>query len=287
MTKDAQFALRRGGHAARVLHRGRRCQARHAAAALRGRCSAAASPPSPPPPPLAHIADAPTSPWPCSHREVHPQRPLLPDLQLRQQDHPGAAEPLHALQVPSPEPRRRPRAAAARGGRRRVRCLLRQPLCALPWRDAGRRCNRAALPGLPAAACRVKLGEGGMDALITLGAGDMRRTLNILQVGECGCRLGEAAGPAGWCRRHHPPPWLAATAAAAGAASALSDLLAHAVLHCALPAPSVPHDDPPAMPAPAAVLPHVGGCGGREGRLPLHGQPAAVRHRRRRHLAAQ
>jgi len=29
--------------------------------------------------------------------------------------------------------------------------------------------------------CRVKLGKGGMDALITLGAGDMRRTLNILQ----------------------------------------------------------------------------------------------------------
>lgn len=28
---------------------------------------------------------------------------------------------------------------------------------------------------------RVKLGKGGMDALITLGAGDMRRTLNILQ----------------------------------------------------------------------------------------------------------
>ena len=32
------------------------------------------------------------------------------------------------------------------------------------------------------AKCRVKLGEGGMDALVTLGAGDMRRTLNILQV---------------------------------------------------------------------------------------------------------
>ena len=28
---------------------------------------------------------------------------------------------------------------------------------------------------------RVKLGPGGMDALVTLGAGDMRRTLNILQ----------------------------------------------------------------------------------------------------------
>ena len=31
-------------------------------------------------------------------------------------------------------------------------------------------------------ACRVKLGPGGMDALVALGAGDMRRTLNILQV---------------------------------------------------------------------------------------------------------
>lgn len=30
--------------------------------------------------------------------------------------------------------------------------------------------------------CRVKLGAGGMDALIRLGCGDMRRTLNILQV---------------------------------------------------------------------------------------------------------
>ena len=33
---------------------------------------------------------------------------------------------------------------------------------------------------LPSA--RVQLGPGGMDALVTLGAGDMRRTLNILQV---------------------------------------------------------------------------------------------------------
>ena len=30
--------------------------------------------------------------------------------------------------------------------------------------------------------CSVDLGEKGMEALITLGAGDMRRTLNILQV---------------------------------------------------------------------------------------------------------
>ena len=28
----------------------------------------------------------------------------------------------------------------------------------------------------------VNLGEGGLDAVVTLGAGDMRRTLNILQV---------------------------------------------------------------------------------------------------------
>ena len=33
--------------------------------------------------------------------------------------------------------------------------------------------------------CSVNLGEKGMEALITLGAGDMRRTLNILQV----CRI--------------------------------------------------------------------------------------------------
>ena len=31
--------------------------------------------------------------------------------------------------------------------------------------------------------CSVKMGEKGMEALINLGAGDMRRTLNILQVG--------------------------------------------------------------------------------------------------------
>lgn len=30
--------------------------------------------------------------------------------------------------------------------------------------------------------CSVNLGDKGMEALITLGAGDMRRTLNILQV---------------------------------------------------------------------------------------------------------
>eukprot|EP00775_Hariotina_reticulata_P011044 gene11044-11199_t len=32
----------------------------------------------------------------------------------------------------------------------------------------------------------VKLGEGGMDALVRLGGGDMRRTLNILQVSHVG-----------------------------------------------------------------------------------------------------
>lgn len=31
---------------------------------------------------------------------------------------------------------------------------------------------------------RLQLGEAGMQALITLGAGDMRRTLNIFQVGR-------------------------------------------------------------------------------------------------------
>jgi len=35
---------------------------------------------------------------------------------------------------------------------------------------------------LNSVACRVKLGEGGMAALVRLGGGDMRRTLNILQV---------------------------------------------------------------------------------------------------------
>ncbi len=35
---------------------------------------------------------------------------------------------------------------------------------------------------IAASVCSVDLGEKGMEALITLGAGDMRRTLNILQV---------------------------------------------------------------------------------------------------------
>jgi hypothetical protein len=39
-------------------------------------------------------------------------------------------------------------------------------------------CLRCRYPYL----CRVQLGAGGMDALIRLGCGDMRRTLNILQV---------------------------------------------------------------------------------------------------------
>lgn len=30
---------------------------------------------------------------------------------------------------------------------------------------------------------RVNMGEGGLDALVALGQGDMRRTLNILQAG--------------------------------------------------------------------------------------------------------
>lgn len=33
--------------------------------------------------------------------------------------------------------------------------------------------------------CRLQLGEAGMQALISLGAGDMRRTLNIFQVLFC------------------------------------------------------------------------------------------------------
>ena len=32
--------------------------------------------------------------------------------------------------------------------------------------------------------CSVHLGSGGLDALVTLGGGDMRRTLNILQVSQ-------------------------------------------------------------------------------------------------------
>ena len=35
---------------------------------------------------------------------------------------------------------------------------------------------------LPARICSVNMGPGGMDALVALGGGDMRRSLNILQV---------------------------------------------------------------------------------------------------------
>lgn len=34
--------------------------------------------------------------------------------------------------------------------------------------------------------CRVKVGPGAADAVVALGNGDMRRTLNILQVGGGG-----------------------------------------------------------------------------------------------------
>jgi hypothetical protein len=43
---------------------------------------------------------------------------------------------------------------------------------------------------------RVQMGPGGMEALITLGSGDMRRTLNILQV--CGQLWSLGVG---WSRR--------------------------------------------------------------------------------------
>jgi hypothetical protein len=40
---------------------------------------------------------------------------------------------------------------------------------------------------------RVRLVDGGLDALVTLGAGDMRRTLNILQA-RCACMTAIVAG---------------------------------------------------------------------------------------------
>ena len=40
----------------------------------------------------------------------------------------------------------------------------------------------------PRAARRITLDEEGMQALVTLGAGDMRRTLNIFQVQSCNIR---------------------------------------------------------------------------------------------------
>jgi hypothetical protein len=47
--------------------------------------------------------------------------------------------------------------------------------------------------------CRVKLGPGGMDALITLGGGDMRRTLNILQVGTAAAHIQSMTRTRGIC----------------------------------------------------------------------------------------
>ena len=43
-------------------------------------------------------------------------------------------------------------------------------------------CSQALRRQDSIAVSRVDMGEGGVDALVTLGQGDMRRTLNILQV---------------------------------------------------------------------------------------------------------
>eukprot|EP00878_Enallax_costatus_P045954 GHUV01055497.1.p1 GENE.GHUV01055497.1~~GHUV01055497.1.p1 ORF type:complete len:181 (+),score=47.62 GHUV01055497.1:1122-1664(+) len=56
-------------------------------------------------------------------------------------------------------------------------------------------CLCAACVGCAAVySCSVKLGPGGMEALIRLGGGDMRRTLNILQSCHMACDVVDETG---------------------------------------------------------------------------------------------
>ena len=57
------------------------------------------------------------------------------------------------------------------------------PLPTAPFLPACHSVNTAPSPSpLPTRIYSVNMGPGGMDALVALGGGDMRRSLNILQV---------------------------------------------------------------------------------------------------------
>ena len=147
----------------------------------------------------------------CSDREVHKKHKVLPDLQLCQQDHSSFAVSMHSLQIPTPGRKLCQKTAGWNLWRRRVSPLYNAPYspspCLMPSRskeisgqssvnwelnatlmhnigsDAGRKIlSLVTRYECFDSVCRVKLGKGGLDALATLGAGDMRRSLNILQV---------------------------------------------------------------------------------------------------------
>lgn len=86
-----------------------------------------------------------------------------------------------------------------------VGCSRGLAACSACWHAAAKLCSiilAAALPRSCARWCSLKAGAGGLDALIELGGGDMRRTLNLLQsthmsAGELSEESGECTRPAG------------------------------------------------------------------------------------------
>lgn len=182
MTQDAQNALRRGeghweSHTAGIPHCGQ--PSASSSPAQGGNQDEAAAKDPPPLPPF------------CSDREVHRKHPVLPHLQLPLQDHSRPAIPLHPLPLRPPDPGADGAAAPARhpgggvsGGSLHTRSVPTPcqggaagwiPTVPLPW----------------ALFSRVDVTEDGMKALVTLSSGDMRRALNILQVGPGPSALGQ------------------------------------------------------------------------------------------------
>ena len=79
------------------------------------------------------------------------------------------------------------------------------PLPPSPFLPVSHSVNTALSPPPPRLhACSVNMGPGGMDALVALGGGDMRRSLNILQVCGGGDEPIDPAGvgPGSWIFRY-------------------------------------------------------------------------------------
>ena len=108
-------------------------------------------------------------------------------LQLCQQDHPGTAIEMHALPLPAASRQLCQEPTAICHRQRKVGTMK---CCTIASSAAIIRCRHSAqslvklLDLWETLSClhRVNMAEGGLDAVVTLGAGDMRRTLNILQV---------------------------------------------------------------------------------------------------------
>ena len=71
-------------------------------------------------PNFASVLPPPPPPPSQSYREVHEAHPILHDLQLREQDHPGPAVAVHQVPLCAPQARADTGAPAARRGRRKV-----------------------------------------------------------------------------------------------------------------------------------------------------------------------